>query len=144
LSSIGAVGPRDMEAMSTLVVIEHKRQWPFEIPETPVVTARRYLAEPENGHEPSVRVLNLCRTGRYQGRGYYVSLLAEARGERPLPDVKTVEDLKSDAYVRALSAELEPLVRETLHHGESDRFELDVYLGKDPAQRHQVLAEKLF
>ena len=35
-------------------------------------------------------------------------------------------------------------MQETLHHDESDRFELDVYLGKDPAQRHQALAEKLF
>jgi len=133
-----------MEAMNTLVVIDHKRQWPFEIPETPVVTARRYLAEPENGHEPSVRVLNLCRTGRYQGRGYYVSLLAEARGQRPLPDVKTVEDLKSEAHVRTLSARLQSLVDETLHHDESDRFELDAYLGKDPAERHPALAEQLF
>src|SRR5438046_1264256 len=80
--------------------------------------------------------------GQYQGRGYYVSLVAEARGQRPLPDVKTVEDLKSEAYVRALSAQIETLVRETLHHDESDRFEIDVYLGKDPAQRHQALAEK--
>src|SRR4051794_9515529 len=130
--------------MNTLIVSEQKQDWPFEIAEAAAVTAPLYLAEPESAREASVRVLNLCRTGRYQGRGYYVSLLAEARGERPLPEVKTVEDLKSEAYVRALSAQLEALVHETLHHDESDRFELDVYLGRDPAQRHQALAEKLF
>jgi glutathione synthase/RimK-type ligase-like ATP-grasp enzyme len=129
--------------MRTLFVIDQPQEW-FEIPQAAVLTARRYLAEPDGGGEGSVRVLNLCRTGRYQGRGYYVSLLAEARGQRPLPDVKTVEELKSDAYVRAMSDQLEPLVRETLHHDESDRFELNVYLGKDPAQRHPALAEKLF
>jgi glutathione synthase/RimK-type ligase-like ATP-grasp enzyme len=73
-----------------------------------------------------------------------VSLLAEARGQRPLPNVKTVEDLKSEARIQALSTELEPLVRETLHHNESDRFELNVYFGNDPAQRHAALAEKVF
>ncbi|HET9651156.1 MAG TPA: RimK-like ATPgrasp N-terminal domain-containing protein, partial [Usitatibacter sp.] len=129
--------------MNALVVTDQKQEW-LEIPDAAVVTARRYLAEPESGHEPSVRVLNLCRTGRYQGRGYYVSLLAEARGQRPLPDVKTVEDLKSEAHVRALADRLQPLVHETLHHDGSDRFELDVYLGKDPAQRHQALAGQLF
>ena len=130
--------------MNTLIVTEHKQDWPFEIPGAAVLTARHYLAEPESGIEPTVRVLNLCRTGRYQGRGYYVSLVAEARGQHPLPEVKTVEDLKSRAFVRALAAQLEPLVRETLHHDESDRFELDVYLGSDPAQCHQALAERLF
>src|SRR5438552_14964051 len=131
-----------MDTMNALIVIDHKQDW-LEIPDATVVVARRYLAQPETDRA-SVRVLNFCRTGRYQGRGYYVSLVAEARGQRPLPEVKTVEDLKSEAHVRALSAELEPLVRETLHHDESDRFELDVYFGKDPAQRHQPLAEQLF
>ncbi|HYC36459.1 MAG TPA: RimK family protein [Usitatibacter sp.] len=130
--------------MKTLIVIEHKQEWPIEITGGTVVTARRYLAEHENSREPAARVLNLCRTGRYQGRGYYVSLLAEARGQRPLPDVKTVEDLKSGAYVQALSGQLEPLVTKTLRHDGSERFELDAYLGKDPAQRHPELAEQLF
>jgi glutathione synthase/RimK-type ligase-like ATP-grasp enzyme len=130
--------------MDTLIVTDQRQQWPFEIPGAAVMTARRYLAEPDIARAGNVRVLNLCRTGRYQGRGYYVSLLAEARGQRPLPDVKTVGDLKSDAYVKALANELEPLVQETLRHDESDRFELDIYLGKDPAQRHQPIAERLF
>src|SRR4051794_13000933 len=130
--------------MNTLIVSEQKQDWPFEIAEAAAVTAPLYLAEPESAREASVRVLNLCRTGRYQGRGYYVSLLAEARGQRPLPDVKTVEDVKSEAFVQALSAQLEPLVQETLHHDESDRFQLDVHFGKDPAQGHEALAEKLF
>jgi glutathione synthase/RimK-type ligase-like ATP-grasp enzyme len=129
--------------MRTVFVTDQKQEW-FEVPDAAVLTARRYLEEPDDGRDASVRVLNLCRTGRYQGRGYYVSLLAEARGQRPLPDVKTVENLKSEEYVRALAAQLEPLVHDTLHHDESDRFQLDVYLGKDPAQGHPELAEQLF
>jgi glutathione synthase/RimK-type ligase-like ATP-grasp enzyme len=129
--------------MKTLLVIDQKQDW-LEVPDAAVMTARQYLAEPDTGPDARARVLNLCRAGRYQGRGYYVSLIAEARGQRPLPEVKTVEDLKSEAYVKTLSAELESLVQETLKHDESDRFELDVYLGKDPAERHQALAEKVF
>jgi len=127
--------------MKTVVVTDQNQNW-FDIPDATVLTARRYLAEPESGNEGSVRVLNLCRTGRYQGRGYYVSLVAEARGQRPVPDVKIIGDLKSDAYVRTLEAEIQPLVQETLHHDESERFQFDVYLGKHAS--HQALAEQLF
>src|SRR5215213_10418739 len=127
--------------MKTIIVTDQNQTW-FEIPEASVVPARRYLAEPESGNESAARVLNLCRTGRYQGRGYYVSLLAEARGQRPVPGVKTIEDLRSEAYVRALETEIQPLVQETLHQDESERFQLNVYLGQHPG--HQALAEQLF
>jgi glutathione synthase/RimK-type ligase-like ATP-grasp enzyme len=59
-----------------------------------------------------------------------------------VPGVKTIEDLRSADYVRALEAEIQPLVQEALHHEESERFQLDVYLGKHPT--HQALAEQLF
>jgi glutathione synthase/RimK-type ligase-like ATP-grasp enzyme len=127
--------------MKTVVVTDQSQQW-FDVPDATVVTARRYLAEPESGNEGSVRTLNLCRTGRYQGRGYYVSLLAEARGQRAMPDVKTIEDLRSEDYARAVDAEIQALVHETLDHDESERFQLDVYLGKHPS--HPALAEQLF
>jgi len=127
--------------MKTVIVTDQNQNW-FEIPDATVLTARRYLSEPESGNQGTVRVLNLCRTARYQGRGYYVSLVAEARGQRSVPDVKTIEDLRSEAYVRALQAEIQPLVQETLHQHESERFQLDVYLGKHAT--HPGLAEQLF
>ena len=127
--------------MSTLIVTDQKHEW-FEVPGATVLSAPRYLAESESWRD--ARLLNLCRTARYQGRGYYVSLVGQARGQRPLPDVKAVEDLKSGGFLRELSGQLEPLVKETLRHGESDRFELDAYLGNDPAKRHQAIAEKLY
>ena len=99
--------------MKTLVVTDQNHEW-FQLPEATVLTARRYLTEPETGNAGTVQVLNLCRTGRYQGRGYYVSLLAEARGQRPVADVKTIENLRSESFVQALAAGLQPLVQETL------------------------------
>jgi len=126
--------------MKTVVVVDQNQEW-FEIPDATVLTARTYLAQPE-GNESAVRVLNLCRTGRYQGRGYYVSLLAEARGQRPVPDVKTLEDLRSDAFVPSLQSEIQPLVQETLHHDESERFQLDIYFGKH--EGYPALARRLF
>ncbi|HWI13755.1 MAG TPA: RimK family protein [Burkholderiales bacterium] len=127
--------------MKTLVVTDQSQSW-FELADATVLTARRYLADPESGNGGAVRVLNLCRTGRYQGRGYYVSLLAEARGHRPVPDVKTIEDFRFEGLMRAIETEMQPAVQEALRHEESERFQLDVYFGKHPD--HQALAEQLF
>jgi hypothetical protein len=127
--------------MKTFVVTDQNYEW-LEIPEASVLTARRYLSEPEGGNTAAVQVLNLCRTSRYQGRGYYVSLLAEARGQRPVADVKAIENLRSDAFQQTLAAELQDLVHETLHHNDSERFELNVYFGRHPA--YPALAEQLF
>lgn len=129
--------------MPVVLVTDRIQPW-FDLPDTTALTARGFLAQPDVAHGPDVQVLNLCRTGRYQGRGYYVSLLAEARGQRPLPDVKTVEDLKSDAHVRAIAAQVEPLLEGTLPREGSERFEIDAYLGKDPAGQNDVVAEKMF
>jgi glutathione synthase/RimK-type ligase-like ATP-grasp enzyme len=127
--------------MKTVVVTDPHQNW-FVIPGAGVMTARRYLSDPEIGNHDPVRVLNLCRAGRYQGRGYYVSLLAEARGQSPLPDVKTIQNLRFDAYVRTLEDEIQALVQETLDREESPRFQLDVYLGRSAG--HQALATQLF
>src|SRR5215211_7847273 len=99
--------------MRNVIAIDQKQEW-FDIPGAIVVTARQYLSGGESGLDGSVRMLNLCRTGRYQGRGYYVSLLAEARGQRPLPDVKTVEDLQSAAHLDVLRTDLDELVQRSL------------------------------
>src|SRR6185312_15757177 len=114
------------------------------IPETPVVTARRYLAEPENGHEPSVRVLNLCRTGRYQGRGYYVSLLAEARGHQPLPDVRTIRDLQTGDIAHLLNDDAMAPIRQTLASCGGDRCDIDAYFGRDAIGASDPLRQQLF
>ncbi len=135
---------QSVAVLKTIFVIDRSQDWPFELPGSSVVTARAYLADESSGAGTDAQVINLCRSDRYQGRGYYVSLLGEARGHRPLPDVKTIEDLKSEEQVQALAARLDELVNETLHHDESERFELDAYFGRDPAELHAALAEQLF
>jgi glutathione synthase/RimK-type ligase-like ATP-grasp enzyme len=130
--------------VKAVFVVDRPQDWPFEIAGASVVTARTYLTDATQPAVADARVVNLCRADRYQGRGYYVSLLGEARGQRPLPDVKTIEDLQSRAWMETASGRLEPLARETLHHDASDRFQLDAYFGRDPVERHAVLAGQLF
>jgi glutathione synthase/RimK-type ligase-like ATP-grasp enzyme len=130
--------------VKVLFIVNRQQDWPFEVPGSSVATAREYLTDTRysNGIDP--QVVNLCRADRYQGRGYYVSLLAEARSHRPLPDVKTIEDLQSQAHLAIISAEIDELVQTSLQHDASDLFELDAYFGRDPAELHPTLAQRLF
>src|SRR5688572_10478375 len=130
--------------MNVVFVVNRDQEWPFEIPGSTVEVARTYLTDPQYSNGSDTQVVNLCRADRYQGRGYYVSLLAEARSHRPLPDVKTLEDLQSRAHLALLCAEIDELVQTSLQHGASDLFELDAYFGRDPAELHPTLAQRLF
>ena len=60
------------------------------------------MAESPGGRK-NLRVFNLAGSYRYQSRGYYVSLLAEARGHKVIPGVKTIRAISmfgfSTAYV---------------------------------------------
>src|SRR3954464_5714281 len=130
--------------MKVLFVVNREQEWPFEIPGSGAVTARAYLTEPAYSNGIDAQIVNLCRADRYQGRGYYVSLLAEARGHRPLPDVKTIEDLQSAAHLEMLADDIDELVQDSLQHDKSNLFELDAYFGRDPAEMHPTLAQQLF
>ncbi len=130
--------------MPILIVVNDTRQWRLEIPNVEVVDARSYLTQPEYSEMRGVKLYNLCRSYRYQSAGYYVSLLAEARGHKPLPSVTVIQDLKSQAMVRLVSNELEELIQKSLAPIQSDRFTLSVYFGRNLARRYDRLALHLF
>jgi glutathione synthase/RimK-type ligase-like ATP-grasp enzyme len=131
--------------MTALIVTSDARDWPFEIPGVQVVDAWTYLTSQEYASAPrSTRVFNLCRSYRYQSTGYYVSLLAEARGHKPLPNVTTLQDLKARSMIRFVSDDLEELIQRSLSSLHSDEFTLSVYFGRNLAQRHDRLALHLF
>lgn len=109
-----------------------------------VVGARDYLANPEWSALRGARVYNLCRSYRYQATGYYVSLLAAARGHRPLPSVATMQDLKSPNVVRLVSTDLQERMQKSLKLIHSGEFTLSIYFGRNLAERHRVLSKALF
>ena len=66
---------------------------PEDIPELSdrTVAADQYLSS-SGDHPSGTTVVNLCRSYRYRSKGYYVSLVADARGHRVLPAVETLEE----------------------------------------------------
>jgi glutathione synthase/RimK-type ligase-like ATP-grasp enzyme len=130
--------------MTALIVVDNPKDWPLEIPGVAVVPARAYLTDPAYGTDHSVKVFNLCKSYRYQSLGYYVSLLAEARGHKPLPTVGTMEDLQSRNLVRLLTEDLDDLIQRLFAPIKSDTFELSIYFGRNVTSRYDALSHKLF
>jgi glutathione synthase/RimK-type ligase-like ATP-grasp enzyme len=130
--------------MNVLIVVSNLHDWPLDIPGVTVVSARAYLTEPAYGDSRSFRVFNLCKSYRYQSLGYYVSLLAEARGHKPMPRAGTLEDMQSQNLVRLLLSGMDDLVQHSLAPIKSDSFELSIYFGRNMASRYDKLSLQLF
>ncbi len=130
--------------MPILVVANQATDWPFEIANAEVIDARAYLTDPAYNEMRGVKLFNLCRSYRYQSTGYYVSLLAEARGHKPQPSISTIQDLKTHAIVRLVSDDLDDLIQKSLAPIKSEKFTLSIYFGRNLAKRYDSLALRLF
>lgn len=130
--------------MSILFVVSNPHDWPLVIPDVKVVSARAYLTDPTYGSQLRVQVFNLCKSYRYQSLGYYVSLLAEARGHKPFPRVNAIEDLQSPGLVRLITENLDEQIQKSLALIKSEHFELSIYFGRNVAKHYDQLSRQLF
>lgn len=130
--------------MKPLIVVDSPKRWPLRISGAEVVSSYAYLSDPELALGPGRKVFNLCRSFRYQAAGYYVSLLAEARGHRPLPSITAMQDLRLAPVLKLVSQDLDELMQSNLKRIKSDDFELSIYFGHNLAEGHDRLALALF
>jgi len=128
----------------TLIVVDDPGQWPLDISGVERVSARSYLSDPRYLELKGAEVYNLCRSYRYQSIGYYVSLLAAARGHKPRPSVTAVQDLKSQTILRIASDDLQEKIQKSLAPIQSKEFVLSIYFGRNVARRHDPLAGQLY
>jgi len=130
--------------MPSIVVVDDPSDWSLEIPGVQVVSSRDYLTDSSWSAMRHAKVFNLCESYRYQSLGYYVSLLATARGHRPLPSVVTVQDLKTAGIVRAFGEDLDELVQKNLARITGREFDLSIYFGRNLAERYNKLGREIF
>ncbi|MCG2587684.1 RimK family protein [Rhodohalobacter sulfatireducens] len=130
--------------MDHIIVVNNPKNWPLEIPGVDVIAAKSYITEPEFSTRKNLKIYNLCRSYRYQSIGYYVSLLANARGHKPFPNVLAIQDIKSQSIIRIVSDELNQLIQKNLKPIHAETFTLSIYFGKNLAKRYDRLAQKLF
>lgn len=132
-----------------ILLVEHESDWKEEFPKLPVVTARDYLAGGELAHKKDLRVINLCRGYRYLSVGYYCSLLAEARGHKAIPSVRTMQELSSREIYSLETEELDALAQRLLGRRKGSAltptaYELTICFGHCDVPRLETLARQIF
>ncbi len=86
-----------------VIIVDAPKDFPNADTPHKVITANDYLARTNLFRGSRPKLINLSRSFAYQSRGYYCSLLAEARGHRIIPSVETMIDLAArQLYALAL------------------------------------------
>ncbi|MBC7792495.1 MAG: RimK family protein [Clostridia bacterium] len=136
--------PEPSTDTTTLIVVDNPKDFVLDVPNVQVVSARTYLSDSALAARRRLKVFNLCKSYRYQSVGYYVSLLAEARGHRPLPSVSTIQDMKMQTLIRFTSDELDDLIQKTLELVPTSKVEVHIYFGRNVYSLYEKLALQLF
>ncbi len=130
--------------MPKLIIVEKPETWNFQIEDVEVISADEYISGEEYQVMKNLKVLNLCKSYQYQSEGYYVSLLAEARGHKALPEVSTIQDLRFPSILRDDSLDFDMLIQNTFKTEPYDRVEFNIYFGITQSENLNRLAQQLF
>ncbi|SDR51774.1 Glutathione synthase/RimK-type ligase, ATP-grasp superfamily [Rhizobiales bacterium GAS191] len=126
-----------------LIVVDECEDFRWVDPSGLVITAEEYLRRGRGA--PELPVVNLCREHGHLSSGYYVSLIAEARGAKALPDMRAVADLDHAEIRDECKAALESLLaRAPRLPGSSAAFSLHVYFGEPDQPVFKELAHRAF
>ncbi|WP_020393856.1 RimK family alpha-L-glutamate ligase [Thiolinea disciformis] len=133
-----------------LLLVDDIKHWKTDYPRFPVAAVRDYLTGSDWAKKRNLHVINLCRNLNYHSLGYYASLLAEARGHRMLPSVKTLHDLTRKTLYGPIIDDLDDVVTKALakqaQHQNVDiaRFEIVLHFGKCDSEALRPLARRLY
>jgi len=130
-----------------VIVVDQPKDFPNA--ETPhkVITTSEYLARPRLFENGRPKLLNLSRSYAYQSKGYYTSLLAEARGHRVVPTVETMLELREAKLYEHALPELEDLLNRCARRADfqpDGEFKLLVCFGIARDPRFEPFGRLLF
>ncbi len=130
--------------MPKLIIVEKPDKWQINLPDVDVITPSSYITTNAYQSVKNIKVLNLCKSYQYQSEGYYVSLLAEARGHKVLPGVSTIQDFRFPYILRYDSFDFDALIQTTLKAEPMERVEFNVYFGSTHNEAFAKLGRQLF
>lgn len=130
--------------MNKYIVVNQPEKWNFSIENITVISSQEYLTNPKFSLLKKARIFNLCKDYSYQTKGYYVSLLAEARGHLPIPTVRNIVDLKDLKLVKIVSDEFDDIIQQSLKNIKSRAFTLSIYFGQNVAQKYKELSSLFY
>lgn len=130
--------------MNKYIVVNQPNEWRFSIENIAVISSQDYLTDPHYSLIKNARIFNLCKDYTYQSKGYYVSLLAEARGHTAIPTVQNIVDLKNLKHVKIVSDEFDDLIQQSLKNIKSQHFVLSIYFGQNVASKYKELSSMFY
>jgi glutathione synthase/RimK-type ligase-like ATP-grasp enzyme len=119
----------------------------FEAPGHTLLATRDYVARPDAVVGRRSRIVNLAGSYDYLGTGYYASLLAEARGHRMIPSVRTITELNDRSIYRLALPALEEDLNHRLRRSKQPleaALTLLIAFGRADDQRFQAFGRRVF
>ncbi|MEJ2756139.1 MAG: RimK-like ATPgrasp N-terminal domain-containing protein [Gammaproteobacteria bacterium] len=101
-----------------------------------------YLCDYPRLNEPRIRIINLCDTSRYLSRGYYCSLLADARRHHVVPSVKVINELRETGTT--LWVQHTVLGKQFLAQDHNEQHPIVICMGEVADSRFRKLASLVF
>ncbi len=129
------------------VVVDRATDWKWEIEGLRILEADEYLTRWVRPQKRPIRIINLCRRYTYLSAGYYCSLLAEARGDLPMPTVADILDLSRRSLYAFSLPELNQLLHKTIQRlaePPEDSFSLHIFFGTADDRRFHKLGTEIF
>ena len=110
-----------------------------------VISSKDYLSSPQY-RAAGAQVYNFCGDCSYRSLGYYCSLLAEARGQKVLPSVRTLNELSTGTAVTLgddLLRRMRQYLQASVAAGEAS-FRLRICFGQTLIAALEKVAKKIF
>lgn len=130
--------------MQKIIVVTHPEKWEIHVENILIVSSQDYLTKSEYSQLKNARIFNLSKDYSYQSKGYYVSLLAEARGHLAIPTVRNLVDLREPKLIKIVSEEFDALVQQSLKNIKSQEFTLSIYFGQNVAYKYKELSAMFY
>jgi glutathione synthase/RimK-type ligase-like ATP-grasp enzyme len=129
--------------VKTVFVVDAIESWPVEM-SSGLTTAVEYLTDETFKNGQCDRVANLCQWNKNMGTGFYVSLVAEARGHEVWPEVKTIESLPRNLDAIPGLKDVEQLANRLFTDERLPDVAIQSYFGVDPGDRFTPISQQLF
>ena len=127
-----------------VIVINQPYKWNLPEINATIITVKEYINNPIYQNSSDFRIFNLCSSYRYQSYGYYVSLLASARGQRVIPSTSTIRDYKILKVIHSAAYDIDELINKSLNKENGNSFSLNIYFGQTNAKDYKALSLKLY
>lgn len=129
--------------IKNLLVYNNYYTWLENIKDVEIISAEEFINN-NKYKRAEYRVFNLCDNYDYQKIGYYVSLFSQARDQRAIPNVVTIEDVLEPSILSSISEEIEEIVYKTFKTEKENEITIDVLWGKTDKEKYKLLAKHLY